>query len=455
MKNAKSNTTICIVGRPNVGKSSLFNVLLGQRRAVVVEQSGTTRDRHEAVIKAGRNHVKLVDTGGYLLEDKDELSLQVKSQIASAITEASVVLFVTDAISGISPADEEVAAILRKSDKPIIMVVNKTDNDRLKNDALEFFQLGFGEPLPISCLHRRGVRTLKTIVAESVEAAGAAVGEEQPRCLKIAVVGRPNVGKSSFINSLLKDNRVIVSDIPGTTRDSIDTFFNWEDEDYILIDTAGIRHKRKIKKVVDVFSIMRSKQSIKRADVVVLLLDAADGITKDDLGILNFIAEEGKGCLILVNKWDLAGEVEGLTIEDYEEQIIDASNELSKFPLKFISAKTGKGVVGVISAVKAIDSNLDFKASTVRLNKVFEENDPSTISIPRRKKRPNFLYITQSGRRPVEFTYFVNSPSMVLPIHLSFIENKLRENFPFAGIPIKINLKASRKARKFSPKPGS
>ncbi|MFC1549194.1 ribosome biogenesis GTPase Der [Candidatus Omnitrophota bacterium] len=448
MENYNTIPTICVVGRPNVGKSSLFNCLLGERRAVVVEQSGTTRDRLESVVTIKGSHVKLVDTGGYLAEDKGQLSLQVKDQIYRAMEEASLILFVTDTIAGVTPADKEMALLLRKFSKPVILVANKTDNDRLKNYAYEFYQLGFGEPENVSCLHRRGVRGLRKHMLEALEGVEKQVVEQKKRILKIAVVGRPNVGKSSFVNNLLARNRVIVSDIPGTTRDSIDTFFSYEGDDFVLIDTAGMRHKRKIKTAVDVYSVMRSKESIQRADVVVLLLDAADGVTKDDIGILKFVQEKGKACIVLINKWDLAKEASGVTMDDYAKHLSYAANEITKFPVEFVSAKTGKNVIASIQMVKVLDSNLDLRTSTGYLNSIFDKNDPSRVPIPRRKKRPNFLYAVQSSRRPVEFKYFVNDPGAVLPAHISFIENLLRANLPLNGIPIKVTIRKSRKNKK-------
>ncbi len=438
--------SICIVGRPNVGKSSLFNQIIGKRTAVVVEQSGTTRDRVETVVNLRGRNIKIVDTGGYAAEDKDELSLQVKEQIREAMEESSVILLVTDTQSGISPADREIADILRKFSKAVVLVANKTDNDKLLSDVAEFYQLGFGDPVAVSCVHKRGIARLKKLLKEAVS---SEEGEfEEKHYIKIAVVGRPNVGKSSFINNLLARKRVIVSDVPGTTRDSIDTYFSYENEDYILIDTAGIRHRRKVKNVVDAFSIMRSKESIARSDVAVLILDAKDGITRDDIGILRFIEEKGKACLLVVNKWDLAEEVKDVTIDEYRRHLVYAEDFLKKYPIEFISAKTGKNVIDTLSVINVLDANLDLKVSTPFLNKLLEKDDPSLISIPRRKMRPNFLYMTQTRQRPLEFTVFVNNPSNVLQVHLSFIENKLRESLPLNGIPVKIKLKKSRKERK-------
>ena len=451
MQNHNSIPTICIVGRPNVGKSSLFNCLLGYRRAVVLGESGTTRDRLEEKMFINDKQIKLVDTGGYLLRDKDQLSPNIKAQINSAMLEASLLLFVTDVTSGITSADKEVALMLRKFNKPVIVVTNKVDNNRLKESAMEFFQLGYGQPLRVSCAHTKGMSPLKQKLIEIIEYNFGEIGTEVPvenKNIKVAIVGRPNVGKSSFINCLIRRDRVIVSDIPGTTRDSIDTRLEYEKEEYILIDTAGMRHKRKIKDPVDVYSIMRSKDSIECSDVVVLLLDATEGVTKDDISILNFAVEAGKGCLVIVNKWDLAKDVEGVTRDDYEKHLLYSSNQLENFPMHFISALTGDKVSKTLIKVKELNARLDLHASTPSLNKIFEKNNPSLIPISRKKKRPNFLYITQSSRRPVEFTYFVNDPSAVLSAHINFIKNKLRENLPLKGIPVRLIFRKSKKGKK-------
>lgn len=448
MESHNSIPAVCIVGRPNVGKSSLFNQLVGERKAVVFEQSGTTRDRVEAVISLGGTSVKIVDTGGYVAEEKDKLSMQVKEQIRSAMEEASAILFVTDLQSGVTPADREIAILLRKFSKPVILVTNKADNDKLMEEAVEFYQLGFDDPVIVSCAQRTGIRPMKIVIKELFKGRGGTSPDLEKRHIKVAIVGRPNVGKSSLVNNILNTNRVIVSDIPGTTRDSIDTHFIFDGQDYILIDTAGIRHRRKVKTPVDTFSMMRSRESIKRSDVVLLLLDAVEGVANDDIGILKFIQENGKACLVLVNKWDLAKHAEGVTVEEYEEQLLEASNELAKFPMLFVSAKTGYNVREIFGIVKVLDSNLDTRVSTPFLNRLFELKDPSKLPVPRRNKRPNFLYMMQSGARPVEFVYFVNDPSAVLGSHLSFIENQLRDNLPLKGIPVKISMRRSKKEKK-------
>lgn len=447
MEDNKRTRTICIVGRPNVGKSSLFNCLLGERRSVTLEQSGTTRDRVESVLRVGKYAVKLVDTGGFQSGEKDEISEQVREQIFKAMEEADSIIMVVDSTDGVTGADTEVAHLLRKFNKEVKVVANKADNDTIAFSLYDFYSLGFGEPDAVSCLHRRGIKKLKNHILEQVKKQGKPDVPALENVLKIAVVGRPNVGKSSFVNSILSRKHAVVSDIPGTTRDSIDTFFSVDGSNYMLIDTAGIRHKRKIKTVVDTFSMMRSHDAVKRADVAILMLDAKDGVTKDDLMILDHIEEHGKACLLAVNKWDLSEGIEGVSIDEYRKSLIYASDRISKYPIVFISSSTGKNVPACLAMLKTLNTNLDMKASTPFLNKIFEKADPSRVSIPRKMKRPNFLYLVQSGARPVEFRYFVSDPANVLPAHESFIENRLRENLPLTGIPIKVTYARSRKDR--------
>jgi len=451
MPSHKNIPTVCIVGRPNVGKSSLFNCIVGYRRAVVLGESGTTRDRLEDTVIMGGKRIRVIDTGGFLIKDTDHLSAHVKNQIMRAMEDASLLLFVTDIQTGITPADREVALLLRKFNKPVILAANKADNDGNAQDSFELFQLGYGEPVLVSCAHRRGINGLKDRIMDTVRTLFEFLpdGEkEDPGCIKVAVIGRPNVGKSSFINKLTESDRVIVSDIPGTTRDSIDTRLDHDGDSFILIDTAGMRHKRKIKNAVDVYSIMRSEESIARADVVVFMLDASEGIAKDDLEILRFTVDKGKACLIVVNKWDLAKDVEDVTAAEYEKHLVRTASQIADFPVMFVSALTGHNVMKILAEVKKLNEGLDLKVPTPKLNKIFSRNKPANVPIPKKKKRPNFLYIVQSGTRPIEFTYFVNDPEAVLPAHMSYIENRLRESLAIRGIPVRINIKRSKKGKK-------
>ena len=443
----KNIPSVCIVGRPNVGKSSLFNWISGKRLAVVVKESGTTRDRVETLIEINKRKFNLVDTGGYLVEDKDHLAAMVKGQIAEAVRGADILIMVTDALTGIVAADVEVANIVRKSGKTVILAANKVDNKKIDSHVVDFYELAMGDPIKLSCLHNRGLKKLKDAIIENLPGENYSAQTKHEDCIKLAVVGRQNVGKSSYVNYLLDNDRVIVSDIPGTTRDSVDILFNDGKDNYVLIDTAGIKHKRKLNTVVDFFSIIRSKESIERADVTILMIDATSGVRNDDVDILKNIKEKGKACIVMVNKWDLAMEIEGVDQKTYRDKLIESSPILSILPIYFISAHSGKNVKKTFGEVKKLNKLLDKDYSTPALNKLFKKNSPQNVSVRRNVKRPNFLYITQTGRRPLEFTYFVNIKSSVGESHLNFIENVLRENFPLQGIPIKINTKTTRAAR--------
>ncbi|KJJ84998.1 ribosome-associated GTPase EngA [Candidatus Omnitrophus magneticus] len=440
---------ISIVGRPNVGKSSLFNQLVGERKAVVVKEAGTTRDRVSAEISIKEYHFHLVDTAGYHPDDKGKLALLMKEQIDNAISEAAILIMVVDAIAGLSPVDMEIVEALRKSSKPVILAVNKTDNKAFENNAVDFYRLGLGEPVMISCLHTKGIDKLKVrvtkVFAEQKDSFDKQIKSGADKYLKIAVIGRPNVGKSSFVNAILQKERVIVSDIPGTTRDSIDTFFTFEKGHYVIIDTAGIRHKRKIKTVADTFSILRSYDSIKRADVIVYMIDATSALTRDDMEILDFLEENGKPAIIAVNKWDLAMENSDVTIEGYQKELIKYYHRIEKYPFIFISAKNGKNLTKIFPILNQLNENLDLKIATPVLNKIMERNNPSLVPVGRNKQRPNFMYITQIKSRPIEFSIFVNHPDSVTESQTRFLENSLRANFPLEGIPIKLHIRKSNK----------
>lgn len=445
MKNEIRTYTVCIIGRPNVGKSSLFNRLSAQRRAVVVEKPGTTRDRLEVVVPLGRRKVRFVDTGGFLSKDKDLLAPQIRKNIDRGMGDADLLLLVCDAISGLTPQDREIAELARVSGKPVLVVANKVDNDKLRNDAMEFFSLGFGKIAMVSCQHGRGVSSLRGVIKKYMSESDIPVSADLEKAVRVAVVGRPNVGKSSLVNRLLAEERVIVSEKPGTTRDSIDSVLRLGDDIYVLIDTAGIRHKRKITEAVDVYSIMRAKDSVARADAAVLMLDAADGITRDDMRVLQLIETNGRPLVVAVNKWDLSEHAEDVTKKEYQNELVRAHAPLGKYPVVFISAVSGVGMKKCMQQVAAVNDRAGSNFSTSRLNAIFERDDPSNIPLPRSARRPNFMYLVQTGARPVQFKYFVNYPSRVKRAHLQFIENRLRENLPLEGVPIKIQIARSKK----------
>ena len=426
--------TVSIVGRPNVGKSSLFNRIAGGRYAVVFEEEGTTRDRNECRVKIGDKNMILVDTGGFPARGEGEIQDLVRKQIDKAVASSDALLFVTDGGSGLLALDLDLAEVLRKSGKKIILAVNKIDNEKREEALTDFYELGLGDVFAISCLHKTGIKDLILRIKESVpDRAAGPVEKRHP--IKIAIVGRPNVGKSSFLNKVLDEERVLVHEKPGTTRDSIDSYFEKDGVLFLLIDTAGIRHKSKVRTAVDVYSIMRSKSSIAGSDVALLLIDGLEGVTGDDVKIFEFIRKEGKGCVIIVNKWDL---VKGIETSRYEQAILRRIPDAKKFPIAFISAKTGKRALEAFNLALAVKTNLDLFINAATLKMFLKEINPAGVSISHRKKIPRFFYMTQANVFPKEFFVFVNDTEIVTGAHTAFIENRLRESFPLSGVPIRI-----------------
>jgi len=434
---------VSIVGRPNVGKSSLFNRFVGKRHAVIEEKEGTTRDRNEKELSLGGKSFVLVDTGGFLSGQKDEMTGLVEKQIKKAIEFSDLFLFVCDGEKGPMPLDIDLSELLRKSGKKIILVVNKMDNEKRTENLPEFYVLGLGDPVGISCLHNLGIdKVLEEFLEDLPEKSQFHPRTRNP--IKIAIVGRPNVGKSSFLNRVLDEERVIVHEEPGTTRDSIDSYFEKDGLSYLLIDTAGMRHKRKVKKAVDMFSMMRAKDSIDHSDVAFLLVDGMEGVTNDDGKIFDYIRYKGKGCAIIVNKWDL---VKGVETSRYKNAIYRKMPEAENFPVAFISAKTGRNVLTSFHLATTLKTNLDLFINPEELKDFLEEINLEQVSIPRRERGTKFFYIIQSQISPKEFIVFVGDPRFTTDFHTSFIENRLRERFPLEGVPIRIMYRRLRKKK--------
>jgi len=442
MTRDKNKPIISIVGRPNVGKSSLFNRIIGTRHAVVEEKEGTTRDRIESPVKFKDKDFIVVDTGGFLPRENDELSVLVKKQINKAIERSDALLFVCDGEKGLLPLDAELAGTLRKSGKKIILVVNKIDTEKRSENITDFYELGLGEPFGISCLHRRGIRRFLDEIASIIPARPEDEIEKR-HPIKIAICGRPNVGKSSFLNRVLEEERVVVHEKPGTTRDSVDSFFEKDGILYLLIDTAGIRHKRKVKTAVDVYSVMRARESIDRSDIALVLIDGMEGVTSDDTKIFEYVQEKGKASAILVNKWDL---VKGIETSRYEKAIVKKMPTARNFPILFISAKTGRNALEAFNKLKVIKTNLNLFLNPATLKYFLKEIKPERVSISHRRRLPKFYYMIQIATKPPEFMVFVNDPGRVTGFHTSFIENRLREHFPLKGVPVKINYKKLKRS---------
>lgn len=447
---------IVLVGRPNVGKSTLFNRLVGQRIAIVDDIPGTTRDRLLAEGDWAGHDFFVVDTGGIdpsKQRNQTPLSIgsadfiqDIREQAEIALEEADVILLITDAIEGVTQADHEVVNIMRRRrpgtnnrpTPPVLLVVNKADSYELRLNAMDFYSLGLGEPFPISAIHGTGTGDLLDAVVECFPK--PVIDEEDDTSIKVAIVGKPNAGKSSLLNKLAGAQRSIVSNIPGTTRDAIDTKLSQDDQDYTLIDTAGIRKRGSIEPGVEKYSVLRAMQAIERCDVAVLVVDAVSGITAQDTHIAGYIKDAWKSVMVVINKWDLI-EKDHLTALDFEKHIRQELNFLPYVQILFISAETGQRVHQVLPLVKEIQEERTRKITTAQLNKILvtaqdRHQSPSGIGKPLR-----IYYGTQVKTEPPTFLLYVNDPALVHFTYLRFLENQIRETFPFKGTPIQIVLK--------------
>jgi len=439
--------TVAIVGRPNVGKSSLLNCLAGRRIAIVDATPGVTRDRISVPLEIGNGFVDLVDTGGMGIEDVDELTEHVEDQIAYGMKAAVLIIFVVDAREGIVPLDSHVARMLRKLDKPVILVANKVDEARIHGESGEMSKLGFGEPLLISAVHNQGIADLVDVLAERLE---DVVGEApEASVMKLALVGKRNAGKSTFINTLVGEERVIVSETPGTTRDSVDVNCVLDGRPFTLIDTAGVRKKRKIKGDIEFYAHHRAMRSVRRADVVALLIDATLPISSVDKQLAGMIAEQHKPVLLVVNKWDLAREkVEG---EDYEEYFGKMFPELRYAPISMTSATEGTNIHETIKLAEQLYDQASTRVTTGELNTHFAEilalRGPSHKTGTR---PPKILYVAQIAICPPTIVCFVNDPRSFDRTYQRFLVNQLRKRLPYSEVPIQLLIRKRRQM----PKPG-
>lgn len=421
---------IAIVGRPNVGKSSLFNRIVGSRKAIVEAASGTTRDRLHADIKWKGKTFTIVDTGGFDAARKGDIARLVLSQLNTAIKEADIIFFVTDAGAGVVHQDVELSERLRKTSKRIYLVVNKADDRSGINKALEFFELGLGDPYPISANNGTGIQKLLDDAAGPMEKAEAT---DETAAVKVAIIGRPNVGKSSYLNAILKEERVIVDPAAGTTRDSVDTDFFYKDRKYVLIDTAGIRHNARITESADFYGGVRSMESIKHCGVAMVLIDGFEGLKEDDVRIIDIIIKEGKALVIAVNKWDLT---EGVAMSVYSELVIKKMDTAKNFPILFISCKTGRGVVSSLDAVWSAHERSKTVLAPEELTAMRKAlNEDREIA----GKRIKFVYLAQKGVQPPVFALGVRDARMLKQNTKRYIENFFRRKRDFTGVPIIIN----------------
>lgn len=425
---------VAIVGRPNVGKSTLFNHLVGSRIAIVDDTPGVTRDRMYRDTEWSGKEFVLVDTGGLEPRNSEFLMTKIKEQAQVAINEADIILFVVDGRNGINPLDEEVATILRKTNKTVIVCVNKIDNfDKQQNDIYEFWGLGFDELIPISAAHKNNLGDLLDAVVAHMDKLEFPIEDES--ILRIAIIGKPNAGKSSLVNKFAGEERTIVSDIAGTTRDAIDTKISYNDKEYILIDTAGIRRKSKIEESLEYYSVLRAIKTIKRANVCFLLIDGKEGLTEQDKKIAGIAAEERKPIVIVVNKWDLI-EKDNNTMKNFREQLYAELQFISYAPIEFISALTGQRTTKLLEIADSIYAEYTKRVSTGILNTVLKEavlmNNPPT----RKGRVIKINYATQVASAPPKFVLFCNYPDLIHFSYSRYIENKFREAFGFEGTPI-------------------
>lgn len=430
-----SKPVVAIVGRPNVGKSTLFNVLAGGMISIVKDTPGVTRDRIYADVNWLDKDFTLIDTGGIEPESKDIILSQMREQAQIAIDTADVIIFITDVRQGLVDSDSKVADMLRRSGKPVVLVVNKVDNfDKFMPDVYEFYNLGIGDPVPISAASRLGIGDMLDQVAEHFSEHGRE--EEEDERPRIAIVGKPNVGKSSIINKLLGEQRVIVSDIAGTTRDAIDTDIVYNGKEYVFIDTAGLRRKNKIKEELERYSIIRTVTAVERADVVLIVIDATEGVTEQDAKIAGIAHERGKGIIIVVNKWD-AIEKNDKTMREYDSEVRRVLSFMPYAEILYVSAETGQRLNKLYDKIDMVIENQTLRIATGVLNEIMAEAVAMQQPPSDKGKRLKLYYITQVAVKPPTFVIFVNDKELMHFSYTRYLENKIREAFGFRGTSLK------------------
>ncbi len=440
-----SKPIVAIVGRPNVGKSTLFNALAGEMISIVKDTPGVTRDRIYANIDWTGHQFTMIDTGGIEPDSNDIILKQMREQAQIAIDTADVIIFMTDIKQGLVDADSKVADMLRRSGKPIVLVVNKVDNfQKMEADVYEFYNLGIGDPYAISSANKSGFGDMLDKVVEHFE--NIEDFDEDDGVPKVAIIGKPNVGKSSIINKLAGDNRAIVSDIAGTTRDAIDTKLEFEGKEYVFIDTAGMRRKSKVKEDIERYSVIRAVTAVERADVVIVVIDAVEGITEQDAKIAGIAHDNGKGIIVAVNKWDAIEKTDKTVYKDKE----DIKKILSFMPYAeviFISAKTGQRFAKIFEAIDVVISNATLRIETGTLNQIMAEAVALQQPPSDKGRRLKLLYITQVGVKPPTFVIFVNDRQLMHFSYTRYIENKIREAFGFTGTPLKFIIRERKEEK--------
>jgi GTP-binding protein len=423
--------TVAVVGFPNVGKSTLVNRLTGTRAAVVHETPGVTRDRKELVCEWAGTEFRLIDTGGVDVADRSPITRSIADQARAAVEEADLVLFVVDAKAGITPGDEEVAEILRSARRPVFLLANKIDDPSRDTLALEFHRFGLGDPIPLSALHGHGTGDLLDAIVARLPGSGPAqVGEE---AIRVAILGRPNVGKSSLLNAILGEERVIVSEVPGTTRDAIDTLFERDGSRFVLVDTAGLRRKRRQRQGIEYYSELRTLDAADRADVALVLVDASEGLVDQDLAVADVARKANCSTIVVLSKWDI-GQVK---VEDVRPRL---EHRLRQRPgIVTVSATTGRGIARLLDRVEQLFAKHTSRVPTPALNTFLGELRAARQAPARDRRRLNLLYGTQTTTRPPRFRFFVNDPSLVTRDYGYWVENRVRDRFELEGVPVSID----------------
>ncbi len=425
---------VAIVGRPNVGKSTLFNRLLGGRKAIVEDVPGTTRDRLYGEAEWGPHSFVLIDTGGLEPSAAEGYSLLIRRQVETALAEADVVLFLVDASEGLTATDVEIAAELRQAKKPVLLLANKADNEARRSAAVEFYELGLGDPIPISAYHDLGLAEVRDRLDELLPPAAAEAPVEE---LRLAVVGRPNVGKSLLVNAVLGQERVLVSAEPGTTRDAVDTPFTYRDKALVLIDTAGIRRPGRVGRGLEKYSVMRAREAIDRCDVGIVLLDATQGLAAQDLHIAGDVAEAHKGLIVAVNKWDLMEDTEE-SREAFADRVLRRLRFAPWAPLAFVSAKTGLNIDGLLGLALEVGETRSLRVPTAEVNAAVREAVAARPPPSSGRRAVRILYATQAEVRPPTFVLFVNDASLLHFSYRRYLENAIRRRFGFEGTAIRL-----------------
>ena len=440
--NTQNRPVVAVVGRPNVGKSTIFNKLTGKKISIVEDTPGVTRDRIFGEVEWLNKYFTLIDTGGLEPKTDDIIVSQMRDQAMLAIDMAQVILFIVDGKGGLTAADREVADILRKTKKPVILVVNKIDSRSQQDNIYDFYELGLGNPMPVSGANAMGLGDLlDEVVANFPEGMNTEYDED---IIKVAITGKPNAGKSSILNNILGEERVIVSPIAGTTRDAIDTYFEKDDDKFLLIDTAGIRRRSKVYERVEKFSVIRSMSAVDRADVVLIVIDATEGVTEQDTKVAGIAHDEGKGCIFIINKWDLI-EKDNKTMTNFRNKVREKFPFMNYAPILFVSAVTNQRINKILQTVKEVAYEQNRRVSTSVLNEVIGEavmlNQPPSD----KGRRLKIYYGTQTGIKPPTFTLFINDIKLTHFSYTRYIENRLRENFGFEGTSIRVEYKQKRR----------